>query len=152
MAFLSGDRITSARLSNIQPVTYFAQCDSALTTTITTYQDISGATITFDTVTDNAKVVVDAEFDCAVGGTLGNGAGSDMNGRIVIDGAAEPGLAKHQQDVLDRDSVYTTTVATIATAGSHTIKLQGALSAAGAGISGTFQVFTCLHVTVYEVA
>jgi hypothetical protein len=147
MAFLSGDRLTSARLSNIQPVTYFAQCDATLTRTDTTYADISGATITFNTATNNAKVVVDAEFDCAVG-TLSTT--TDMNGRIVIDGAAEPGLAKHQMDVTDRDSVYTTTLATIATAGSHTIKLQGALSAAAG--SGTFQLFTCLRVTVYEVA
>lgn len=151
MAFLSGDRLTSARLSNIQPVTYFAQCDLALTRTDTTYADISGATITFDTATDNAKVAVDAEFDCAVGTAIATG--TDMNGRVVIDGAAEPGLAKHQMDALDRDTVYTTTLATIATAGSHTIKLQGALSTTpGGGTQGVFQLFTCLRVTVYEVA
>lgn len=150
MAFLSGDRLTSARLNNIQPVTYFAQCDSALTNvTTTTYQDISGATITFDTVTDNAKVVVDAEFDMAVA-TIN--ATIDMNGRIVIDGAAEPPLAKHQMDAQDRDSVFTHTLATIATAGSHTIKLQGAVSAAAGGTGGAFQTFTCLRVTVYEIA
>lgn len=146
MAFLSGDRLTSVRLNNIQPVTYFAQADTLLTRTDTTYADISGASITFDTLTDDAIVIVDAEFDCAVGTVS---ATTDMNGRIMIDGVAEPGLAKHQMDNLDRDSVYTTTRASLFTAGSHTIKLQGALSAAAG--SGTFQTFTCLRVTVYEV-
>lgn len=146
MAFLSGDRLTSDRMNAIQPVPYMAQADATLTRTDTTYADISGASITFTTLTDFAIYVVDAEFDCAVGTSS---ASTDMNGRIVVDGVAEAGLAKHQMDNLDRDSVYTTARGSLATPGSHTIKLQGALSAAAG--SGTFQLFTCLRVTIYEV-
>jgi len=146
MAFLSGDRLTSDRMNNIQPVPYSAQCDSALTKTTTTYEDISGCSITFTTLTDFAIYVVDAEFDCAVGTSSST---TDMNGRIMVDGVAGGELAKHQMDNLDRDSVYTFARGTLAAAGSHTIKLQGALSAAAG--SGTFQLFTSIKVTIYEV-
>lgn len=149
MAFLSGDRLTAARVGHIQPVTYGpAICDSALTRTDTTYADISGCSITFTTETDFAVVVMTGVFDAAVG-TLNTGI--DMNGRIMLDGVAESVLAKHQMDIADRDSVTAISRNTISTPGSHTVKLQGALSGTGGGVSGTFQVFTHLIVEVYEV-
>ena len=68
MAFLSGDRLTAARVGHIQPVTYGpAICDSALTRTTTTAADISGCSITFTTETDFAVVVMQGVFDSAVG-------------------------------------------------------------------------------------
>ncbi|MFC4609716.1 hypothetical protein ACFO9E_18125 [Streptomyces maoxianensis] len=146
MPFLSGDRLTSARMNAIQPVPYHEIADALLTKTTTTYEDISGCSVTFDTTTDFAIYVVEAGFDCAVGTSS---AGTDMNGRIVVDGIAEPGLAKHQMDNLDRDTVFTSARGTLATPGSHTIKLQGALSAAAG--SGTFQTLTSILVTIYEV-
>lgn len=147
MAFLSGDRLTASRLDAIQPVTYGpAICDASLTRTVTTYADISGCSITFTTLTDLAIVVMTGVFDCAVGTSS---ATTDMNGAIVLDGVQESVLAKHQMDNLDRDSVTAVSRNSIATPGSHTVKLQGALSAAAG--SGTFQVFTHLLVTVYEV-
>jgi len=147
MAFLSGDRLTAARVNHIQPVTYGpAICDASLTRTVTTYADISGCSITFTTETDLAVVVAHAVFDCAVGTTSTT---TDMNGAIAVDGVQEAVLAKHQMDNLDRDSVSAVSRFTIAAPGSHTVKLQGALSAAAG--SGTFQVFTHLIVTVYEV-
>lgn len=147
MSFLSGERITAARLNRLAPVTYEAIESGILTRTTTTYADIPDATVTFSTVAANAVIVVDAEFDCAVG-TLS--AGTDMNGRVMVDGVAGTRLAKHQMDDEDRDSVYMFEKFTLASAGSHTVKLQGALSAASG--SGTFQAFTSLKVTVYEVA
>jgi hypothetical protein len=147
MAFLSGDRLVASRLNHIQPVTYGpAVCDVALTRTTATYADVSGCEITFDTETDGATVVMTGVFDAAVGTAS---AGTDMNGQTVLDGVAEPVLAKHQMDTLDRDSVTSVNRNTISTAGSHTVKLQGALSAAAG--SGTFQLFTHLTVEVYEV-
>lgn len=147
MAFLAGERVTASRLNRLQPTAYEATASASLTRTTTTYADITGATVTFDTEAANAKAVVDAEFDCAVGTTSTT---TDMNGRIMVDGVAGNALAKHQMDNLDRDSVYTTETFTLAAAGSHTIKLQGALSAAAG--SGTFQTFTKIKITVYEVA
>jgi hypothetical protein len=149
MAFLSGDRLVASRLNHIQPVTYGpAVCDSVLTTTSTTYANISGCSITFDTETDGAVVVMTGVFDAAVGNI---GTGNDMNGRIMLDGVAEPVLAKHQMDELDRDSVACVNRNTISTAGSHTVLLQGALSTSDGVDSGTFQLFTHLTVEVYEV-
>jgi hypothetical protein len=147
MAFLSGERITAARLNRLAPVTYEALASGSLTRTTTTYADVPDATVTFTTVAANAVIVVDAEFDCAVGTTSTT---TDMNGRIMVDGVAGVRLSKHQMDTLDRDTDYMFEKFTLAAAGSHTVKLQGALSAAAG--SGTFQVFTSIKVTVYEVA
>lgn len=146
MAFLSGERITAARLNRLGAVTYEAVASASLTRTTTTYADVPDATVTFSTVAANAVIVVDAEFDCAVGGIS---ATTDMNGRINVDGVAGTRLSKHQMDTLDRDTDYVFEKFTLASAGSHTVKLEGALSAAAG--SGTFQTFTSLKVTVYEV-
>jgi len=147
MAFVAGDTITADRLNRLPTNFYQAVASSSLTRTDTTYADITGATVTFTTAAANATYAVIAFFDCAVGTTSTT---TDMNGRIVVDGVADSGLAKHQMDNLDRDTVGTTAKGTLALAGSHTIKLQGALSAAAG--SGTFQTFTNLLVLVTEVA
>lgn len=147
MAIAAGERITAARLNRLQPVDYHAVASASLTRTTTAYADITGATVTFTTTTANASYRVIAVFDCAVGTSS---ATTDMNGRIDVDGVAGTGLAKHQMDNLDRDSVTLTEKGTLASAGSHTIKLQGALSAAAG--SGTFQTTTNILVIITEVA
>lgn len=147
MAFLAGEKITAARLNRLRPSTYFAQATSSLTRTDTTYADITGATVTFSTTAANAEYTVIGVFDCAVGTASST---TRMLGRIVTDGVAEGGFAIHEMDTLDRDTDTTVAKGTLASAGSHTIKLQGALSAAAG--SGTFQTFTQIHVTVTEVA
>lgn len=147
MAFLAGETITAARLNRLRPQAYFAQASASLTRTDTTNADITGATVTFTTTAANAEYSVVGVFDCAVGTASSS---TRMLGRIVTDGVAEGGFAIHEMDNLDRDTVTTVAKGTLAAAGSHTIKLQGALSAAAG--SGTFQTFTQIHVTVTEVA
>lgn len=147
MAFLAGERITAARLNRLRSQDYWALCTSALTRTDTTYADITGATVTFTTEAVNAEYNVVATYDCAVGTSS---ASTRMLGRIMTDGVAESVFGIHEMDNLDRDSVVCTTKGTLTTSGSHTIKLQGALSAAVG--SGTFQTFTSILVTVTEVA
>lgn len=147
MPILSGQKLEASTLNHLQPQVYEAVESGVLTTTSTTYQDIPDATVTFSTETDDAVIVVDAEFDCAVGNI---GTGNDMNGRVMVDGVAGTRLAKHQMDNLDRDSVYMFEKFTLASAGSHTVKLQGALSTSDGVDSGTFQAFTSIKVTVYE--
>ena len=150
MPILSGQKLEASTLNHLQPQVYESVATVALTRTdTTTYADITDATVTFSTETANAIAVVDAEFDCAVGNA---DTGTDMNGRIMVDGVAGTRLAKHSLDDagLDRDTVYMFEKFTLASAGSHTIKLQGALSTTGPGASGTFQVFTSIKVTVYE--
>ncbi|WP_228974940.1 hypothetical protein [Streptomyces sp. DH12] len=147
MAFAAGERITAARLNRLRPSTYFAQATGPLTRTDTTYAAIPGASVTFSTSTAGAEYTVDAIFDCAVGTAS---ASTRMLGRIVTDGTAEGGFAIHEMDQADRDTVATMARGTLGAAGSHTILLQGALSAAAG--SGTFQAFTQLKVTVTEIA
>ena len=152
MAILSGERLTGARLTRLQPVVYEAIESGTLTRTdTTTYADIPDASVTFTTTAANATAVVDAAFDMAVGNA---DISTEMNGRIMVDGVAGTRIAKHGLDDagLDRDSTYIYEVFNLTSAGSHTIKLQGALSGVGPGASGTFQAFTSVKVTVYEVA
>lgn len=144
MSIETGDQLTAFTANNLQPSTYFAQCDLLLTKTTTVQEDISGCELVIDVLTDGAILIIDAEFDCAVG-TLSTT--TDMNGAVVVNDVQQPALAKHQMDKTDRDTVYTTNRMSI-NSGRHTIKLQGYLSAAAG--SGTFQTFTCMKVTVYE--
>lgn len=147
MAFAAGERITGARLNRLQPVQYYDLITASLTKTTTTFEDIPGCSVTFTTTADNAAYSVVAVFDCAVGTVS---ATTDMVGRIVTDGVAETQTARHQMDNLDRDTVSTLALGTLASAGSHTIKLQGALTVAAG--SGTFQIFTGMVITIAEVA
>ncbi|WOI58598.1 hypothetical protein [Streptomyces fradiae] len=143
----AGQIITANMWNRLQPVDYFAQATNLLTRTDATFADIPGATVTFTTTAANASYKVIGVFDCAVGAV---GASTRMLGRIVTDGVAESGFAIHEMDDTDRDTVTTTAKGTLASAGSHTIKLQGALSGALA-TGGTFQVFSQILVTVTEV-
>lgn len=147
MAFQPGDDIEADRLNRLASVPYFAQASSTLTATTTTYADIPGATVTFTTTAPNARYVVWGVFDCRVSVVS---SGTRMLGRIVTDGVAEAGFAIHQMVALDADTDTTMASGTLANAGSHTIKLQGALSAASG--TGVFQVFTQVMVLVMEVA
>ncbi len=147
MPILAGQIVTAGQLNRLRPVVYFAQESSTLTrTTTTAAADIPGATVTFSTEAANAVYRVDASFDSAVGTAS---ATTDMIGTIVVDGVTAPVSGRHQMDATDRDSVYAMATGTLAASGSHTIKLQGALSAAAG--SGTWQAFTSLIVTIYEV-
>ncbi|MEV2203859.1 hypothetical protein AB0E11_28405 [Streptomyces fradiae] len=142
----AGQIITANMWNRLQPVPYLARASASLTKTDTTYTDIPGASVPITTTAANAVYVVEAVFDCVVGGVA---ASNRMLGRIVTDGTAEDGFAIHQMVQLDRDTVATMARGTFAAAGAHTIKLQGALSAAAG--SGTFQIYTQVKVTVYEV-
>ncbi|WP_228979727.1 hypothetical protein [Streptomyces sp. DH12] len=145
MPILAGRKVTADELARLRPQMYFARATTARTKTDTVYEDILGASYTFTTTAAGAEYGVFATFDCAVGTTA---ASNRMLGRIVTDGVAEEDLAIHQMNALDRDTVAALAKGTLAAAGSHTIKLQGALSAASG--SGTFQVFTSLLIIVSE--
>ncbi|MFD3352730.1 hypothetical protein [Streptomyces fradiae] len=142
----AGQIITANMWNRLQPVPYLARASASLTRVDATYADIPGASVPITTTAANAVYVVEAVFDCAVGTASGT---TRMLGRIVTDGVAEDSFAIHEMDQADRDTVATMARGTFAAAGAHTIKLQGALSAAAG--SGTFQIYTQVKVTVYEV-
>ncbi|URM90425.1 hypothetical protein LUW75_10920 [Streptomyces sp. MRC013] len=145
MPILAGRKVTADEFNRLRTGLYFAQATSSLTRVDATYADVPGASVTFTTTGANAEYAVYAVFDCAVGTAA---ATNRMLGRIVTDGVAEGGFAIHEMDQTDRDTVATLARGTLAAAGSHTIKLQGALSSAAG--SGTFQAFTQVLVIVSE--
>jgi hypothetical protein len=149
MAILAGQKLTAGQLARIQPQHYEGAATSALTVSTTTYADIVGATVTFTTTAANARFKAEAIFDASVGTVSGTNL---MVGRLVVDGTPDSGgLAVYAMDVQDRATVAQQWTGTLAAAGSHTLKLQGACTASGSG-SGTFlQSDTKLIVTITEV-
>ncbi len=148
MTFLAGERITAARINRLQPKTYVAACSSALTATTSTYADITGASITLTTETDNATYTAHAVFDMNVLATSGT---ILMVGRMQVDSVTDSGIAVYAMDALTRATVAMSWRGTIASAGSHTFKLQGALTS-GLATGGAFQQDdTKIQVTIYEV-
>ncbi len=148
MAFLSGERITATRINRLQPKVYSAACSAALTATTSTYADITGASVTLTTDTDNAVYMATAVFDMNV---LATSTTILMVGRMQIDGVTDSGIAVYAMDALTRATVTMQWHGTISSAGSHTFKLQGALTNALATGGAFQQDDTKLIVSIYEV-
>lgn len=148
MTLAAGSRLTATRLNRLQPKTYMAACTSALTATTSTYADITGASITLNTEVANATYVAHAVFDMnvlAVSGSI------LMVGRMQVDAVTDSGIAVYAMDALTRATVAMTWRGTLASAGSHTFKLQGALTSSLATGGAFQQDDTKLQVTIYEV-
>lgn len=147
MGFLAGETITAGKLNRIQPATYEEACTAALTVTTATYADITGCSITLTTQADNATYMAEAVFDSNV--TVVSGT-SLMVGRLLVDGVTATGIAVYAMDTTDRATIAMRWRGVLSSAGSHTLKLQGANS--GAAGTGVFQQDdTKIQVTIYEV-
>lgn len=143
MAFLAGENITAGRLNRLQPKVYSATATATLAAS-STDADITGASITLTTEANNATVMVTffADFDLTGAST------ATATARCKIDGTAVGPFAEYGAEVTtDRSTSGNTFVTTIATAGSHTIKLVGTTAA-----SQTITTQTTLSVVVTEVA
>lgn len=141
MPFASGQRLTAARLNRVQPATYIG-VQSAQLTLSATMTDVPGCSITLATLTDGAVYVAQAVFDF----DLTAATTSTQTGRLLVDGAAQTQVARFGAEV----STDTATVAqqwrgTLATAGTHTLKIQGS------GTSAVLFAHSTLLVTIYEV-
>jgi hypothetical protein len=108
------------------------------------FADITNATITFTTTVPNSIVIIDADFDLRM---YAAGVGY-CYGAAMIDGVL------HARQCLQVAQTTETRVhgrlrikTTLATAGSHTIKLQGKKDGAGGGLFVAGQ--TVLGLTVY---
>lgn len=145
MAILAGEIVTAGRLNRMQPTTYAARATGTLAVT-STVTDVAGATVTFDTVAANAIYTVHATFDIGQIATTTN----DCFGRLSVDGVLSSELAIYGGQVSsDRATVGQIWRGTLASSGSHTIKLQASTTSIN-----QFQVFithTGLIVTIYEV-
>lgn len=134
----------------MQPVPYDVAASSDLGVGQTA-QDVPGASITLTTTTDNATFWAFATFDFD---GVGTGSTSTAFGRLVVDGVVQAAEALYQVSSASasvRSVIPQMWAGTLASAGSHTIKLQGTTpGSAGNGveINGTH---TRLHVLIFEI-
>lgn len=146
MALLAGEILTAGRAQRLQPKPYNATASAPLTLT-TTETDIPGCTIVLTTETAGATFKAYAAVDCLV--TVVN-ATTIMEGRLTVDGVLQLGRSTHRMVAADRDTVAQPWMGTLATAGSHTFVLRGALTAASG--TGAIQASnTKLLVEITEV-
>lgn len=144
MAFLSGERITAARLNRLKPTIYTATGDTNLNLT-TTPADISGASVTFTTETAGATYNVIAEFsyDIASANT------AYTLGVCQLDGVDLSGQSRWSGEVgTDYGMSSQQWSGSVGSVGSHTIKLRASMSA-GTGTT-VLAAFTKLTVIIQE--
>lgn len=149
MSFLAGETITAARLNRLQPTDYDAIATGPLAVGNSTYADIPGCSINLNTSAANATYKAWAVFDCSVTTVS---ATALMVGRHVVDGVVDSGIAVYAMDTLDRATIYMMWRGSLGAAGSHTLKLQGALTATVASGGSFLQSDTKLMLTISEVA
>lgn len=145
MPFLAGQTVKAGQLNRMQPVPYEATGSSNLALT-TTEADVPGASITLSTGTANARYVVTGTFSFDI--TSANTALAE--GILHVDGAQASGNARWSGEVTtDFGSATQQWSGTLASAGSHTLKLRSVMSS-GTGIQ-VLGAFTRIIVTIYEV-
>lgn len=120
MTFLAGQKVTATLLNNhvLRTVEARSSGDETVTTSVT---DVNGATVTINTPVDNTVVKVDSIWDLATSG------GTDtFLGTLYVDGVlqANVGEAHFEGAGAERYTVAQSWNITIATAGSHTLKLR----------------------------
>ena len=146
MPILSGQVVTADDLNHLKPTTYQARASATLNG-IVVNADVVGATITLTTETDNAVFVVSAAFDFRWTGI----AALTATGNLSVDGVLQSGQAIAGQNPgasADRMTAGNVWRGTLATAGSHTLKLVGSLPDTDQHIE---QPHTALVVVIYEV-
>ncbi|MGW0869955.1 hypothetical protein ACWD3Z_05615 [Streptomyces sp. NPDC002740] len=149
MGFLAGEMFTAGRVNRLQPVDYEAAATGPLAVANATYADIPGASITVVTAAAGATYRALGVFDCSV--TTANST-ILMVGRHMVDGVVDAGIAVYAMDTLDRATIVMCWKGTLGAAGSHTLKLQGALTNTLASGGSFLQSDTKLQVTISEVA
>lgn len=123
MAFLSGERITAARLNRLQPTEYWVQQTGVLAGS-TSNVLVPGMTIPFTTLAANASYTVTwfLDFDITSAHT------STSLGRARMDGSIVATYAPWAGEVItDRGSPGNSFQGTLATAGAHTLDVIATL-------------------------
>lgn len=133
------------RAADVGHTIHEARCTSPVNLTTTSATDITGATVTFTTSKDDVEVTAVMLIDITNGGT----GWSVASAWLDVDGVDEAALAVADESAV-RGTVGQAYSFTLATAGSHTIKMQGRVEVA----SGT-AIVTATHTgfvaTVYDV-
>lgn len=148
MPFSAGEIGLASKFNRIQPTTYDVAATTAPVTLTTSNQDVTGATITFSTTAANAIYVATACFDFEAT----TAAVTVMQGRLSVDAAVqtEEALLDGSISSDQRATVYQQWRGTLASSGSHTIKLV-ALKSLNVGVMRVNHIHTTLTVVIYEV-
>lgn len=124
MSIAAGDRITADRLNNLKTSTYYA-VGSGTVAASSTNADVTDATVTFTTLTANATYRAWCVWDYLASGTPA----AVSTARLNVDGANQTPLATFQATgATERDTVAQNYSDTLASAGSHTLKLVATTS------------------------
>lgn len=142
MTFTAGQKISTADLDTIGSVSFQFIGAAANTHQAVTAgaADIAGTSLTFTTQYANTRVAIWAVYD-----PDSTGVTSVFVGTCLVDGATQSGEA-HSSTL--RVTCAMMWIATLAAAGSHTIKLQSAKSG-GTDTINTNQVHTKWHALVF---
>jgi hypothetical protein len=142
MPILAFEKVTAARLGRLQSVPVTVQA-SALVNASQSNLDVPGCSITFITQTASAQVKIEWSTDFRGTGA----AAAASNCRPLVDGTGVPVFTIWQPSATGQSATCSNTwTATLAAAGSHTIKLQATTST-----NTVIQVYTTLTITVSEV-
>lgn len=122
-----------------------AACSSDVNLT-STEVDITGATLTFNTVRPNAQYMcIGSFYFAAVAASTAVG-----SGKLSVDGVVQPAFANFSgATVQDRTNSEQTWIGTLAAVGSHTLKLRGVTGAA-ASTHRVSATATTITVMVFE--
>lgn len=152
MPFSAGQIVTAQQLNRLQPVSYQAIASTDRTGTVTN-QDVLGASITLTTETNSAVYVATGTFDFDVvsGQTLAVTA--SWSGGLAVDGTVQTARALVNSDGTgtQRFEASKEWRGTLATAGSHTLKLVTTHSGADSVDCVTRSIHSVITVVIYEI-
>lgn len=144
MTFNAGNKVAASDLDQILTTSSqnlgAIQTAAAITFT-STAQDLTGTSLTFSTVYANTKAMIWGTFDLQGTGTSDIGIGT-----AVLDGTTLPSGEAHYIGN-GRATVFQQWIATLASPGAHTLKLQGKNNNNTATLS-SFPAHTKWHMLV----
>lgn len=144
MGILAGETTPAGKLQRLQPTTVWVQATSTVSASQTN-ADVPGCTLTFTTQTAGAQVTIRWTGDIRC--TNAAATFSSIRANIDAGAATSPVFVLFQGSAAGQGSTGAQTwVTTLASAGSHTIKLQATTST-----NTVVQTYTTLTVTITEV-
>jgi len=149
----AGQRFTAGHANRMQPRPFYQQAGSGTNLSTTAFVDLTGCSVTVTTTAPGAFYTVSANFSFD---TITSVASVYTRGGLSVDGVVQSGEARWSEgssggDVADYDMSSKAWGGVLAAAGSHTLKLVGALNTAAGGPVISSTGFTDITVVIYEV-
>ncbi|WP_032758069.1 hypothetical protein [Streptomyces alboviridis] len=153
MPLWAGQIITVGQLNRMQPQPFYQQAGSGTNISTTSFVALAGCSVTVTTTAPNAQYTVSANFSFD---TITSVASVYTRGGLSVDGVVQSGEARWSEgssggDTADYDMSSKAWGGVLAAAGSHTLKLVGALNTASGSPVISSTGFTDITVVIYEV-